>query len=179
MDVRKLKASGLYVEAHQSSVAKEPTNLVCEACNKTLMQIPTGGMLFTQTHGRCTCSWGCCETAKPTNRPHPRHLGHRVAAPKLQPGKILTRNHGFADDKKHNAVRSSDSGINYMFFTNYESVSLTDREIRARWSIAGGDPYRHRCSHEHDCCACHFHSEIHIERRRRFVVVTQFWGINI
>lgn len=75
--IKKLQATGLYFESSDCSIATEPTSLVCEACGKTLMNLPKGSMLFTQTYGRCTCSWGCCETAKPTNRPHARHLGHR------------------------------------------------------------------------------------------------------
>jgi hypothetical protein len=75
--IRQAEAAGLYVESHTGTKAKVATELYCENCNRLQMIIPVGQTIFEQTHGKCTCSWGCCATAKPTNSPHERHLRHR------------------------------------------------------------------------------------------------------
>lgn len=62
-------------EVSRGSVAKTDTKLVCAACEKVLMEVPKGEMLFTQVVGRCTCSWGCCEMSK--GKVHARHLVHQ------------------------------------------------------------------------------------------------------
>lgn len=75
--VRQAEAAGLYVESHTGRVEFADYELVCGACQKVLMPLPAGSMIFSQTHGSCTCSWGCCDASRPTNRPHSRHLEHR------------------------------------------------------------------------------------------------------
>jgi hypothetical protein len=75
--IRSAEEAGLYIESHQGSVAKTDSVLFCSACKKDLREIPKGDMLFTQTHGRCSCSWSCCEVAKPSNSAHARHLSYR------------------------------------------------------------------------------------------------------
>lgn len=65
-------------EIHVSSVLEEDVELYCNACDETLMKIPAGEHIFRQTKGLCSCSWECCATAQPGNKPHPRHLAHRL-----------------------------------------------------------------------------------------------------
>lgn len=70
---------GTYFESSRCSKAKTDMVLYCDACGKVLMPIPAGDTLFTQTHGDCTCSWGCCEVSKASNKRHARHLAHKKA----------------------------------------------------------------------------------------------------
>lgn len=68
----------MYWESHRGSVAKAACELYCKACDRTLLTHKAGDMQFTQTHGSCTCSWSCCDAAKPGNKPHGRHLAYRT-----------------------------------------------------------------------------------------------------
>lgn len=105
---------------------------------------------------------------------------------KIQTNVILTRYHGF-HGTKHNAIGNSDSGVHYMIFDQSKSPlympadkpGFDDAAIRDLWYFVGGNPDKLKCSHEHDCCACYFQSDVAIERRRNRVIVTQSWGINI
>ena len=75
---KKAEAMGLYVEVHESRKAVVPMEMYCGACELKLMDIAVGESLFLQTHGRCTCSWSCCEKTRPGNQPHVKHLEYRA-----------------------------------------------------------------------------------------------------
>jgi hypothetical protein len=75
MDVKSLERQGFYVESSTATVLCQPTEMFCSDCGKILMKHKAGDLMFTQTHGDCTCSWACC---KPGNRRHTRHLQYRA-----------------------------------------------------------------------------------------------------
>jgi hypothetical protein len=77
MDIARLEKAGLYVESHASSKATKTTVMFCKECQKELMTLQPGEMLFHQEHGDCTCSWGC--HGQVTNKRHPRHLAYKEA----------------------------------------------------------------------------------------------------
>ncbi len=77
--VESFERAGCYTESHQGGIAPTDLTLTCAACGKALLPVPAGDTTFTQTHGDCTCSWGCCEISQSTNRRHPRHLVYREA----------------------------------------------------------------------------------------------------
>jgi hypothetical protein len=73
--IRAAEAAGLYIESSTSSIATEDVEMFCENCGKTLMTRKRGEMLFTQTYGKCSCSWHCCEDVEALV--HARHLAYR------------------------------------------------------------------------------------------------------
>lgn len=66
----------LVTESHSSVVHDAPVVSYCRHCG-TRYFIATS--TFQQTYGRCSCSWSCCDAARPGNRPHGRHIAVRPA----------------------------------------------------------------------------------------------------
>lgn len=93
--------------------------------------------------------------------------------------KIKTRKHGYMDTK-HNQVTDNESGLYYMILPRTAfGAQISDQAIKNLWTSLGGDIYRYRCSHEHDCCACYYQDALWIQRSGSRIIARQSFGINI
>jgi len=74
--VAHINASGGHAESHSRKTFDHAVLALCAACGTRYF---IGNAVFVQTAGRCSCSWSCCDVARPGNKPHARHMDYRAA----------------------------------------------------------------------------------------------------